>query len=341
MNSQWKTFLSSRSAQIDDSDAVRFTGAPLDADCALVDLSYLGLISVDGADAAEFLQGQLTNDVRALTPARSQISSLCSPKGRMLAAFRMLRLGDTFYLQLPRVKLAATLQRLRMFVLRAKVALGDASDALVAIGLTGHCAEGLLAPHVDALPREDNAVARSGDLTAIRIPGTIPRFQVLGPARAMEAIWTALAAAATPLGSDYWRLLDIRAGLPSVWPETSDAFVPQMANLQLVGGVSFTKGCYTGQEVVARMQYLGKLKRRMYLAEIAHDAPLAPGQALLDGSTQPVGKVVDAQRSGADRWELLAVIGIDAAEDRDVGILLDPDGSRVKVAPPPYGFATD
>jgi folate-binding protein YgfZ len=342
MNSQWNAFLQARSAEIDDRGDVRFPGAPDAAECALCDLSRLGLIAVSGAEAEGFLQGQVTNDVRELSDTHTQLSSHCSPKGRMLASFRLLRLDDTFYLQLPRTKLDALLARLRMFVLRSKVTLADAGDGLAAMGIGGDCAPRLLAAHFPALPERENDMTRADALAAVRMPGPTPRFEILGPVPELGALWDALAAEATLVDQNYWSLLDIRAGIPTVYPETTDAFVPQMANMQLIDGVSFTKGCYTGQEVVARMQYLGKLKRRMYLAEAACDTPPGPGDELrspASTSEQAAGRVVDARPAGNGRWELLAVVEIAAADEGDVRI--GPDGPLLTLKEPPYGFAAE
>jgi len=340
MNSQWKTHLLSRAAEIDTGGNVRFPSAPSAADCALMDLSALGLIAVSGADATQFLQGQLTNDLRSLTPTRTQLSAHCTPKGRMLANVRVLRLSDLIYLQLPRSTAETLVNRLTMFVLRAKVAVEDASDGLVGIGVAGPCAPDLLAPELPDLPGHANGLALHGELAVMRVPGTPARFQVLGPADRVASLWDRLAGEATVVNADYWALLDIRAGLPTVYPQTADLFVPQMTNMQLIDGVSFTKGCYTGQEVVARMQYLGRLKRRMYIAEVQADEPPQPGAELhSENSTseQGTGWVVDARLSGPDRCELLAVVEIAAAERQDVR--LGASGPPLTLRDPPYGFA--
>lgn len=307
-----------------------------------MDLSQLGLIAVSGADASDFLQGQLTNDVRELSETHTQLSSQCSPKGRMLSLCRVLRMDDDLYLQLPRERVQPVLQRLRMFVLRARATLEDASDRLITIGLAGSCATALLGGHFRSLPDAENDLTREGDLLVIRMPGPAPRFQIIGPEPAMEVIWDALAAKATLTAPDFWGLLDIRAGIPSVHDATVDAFVPQMANMQLIDGVSFTKGCYSGQEVVARMQYLGKLKRRMYLAEVqTHAAPM-PGHELYAAhstSEQAAGRVVDARLNAAGGCELLAVIEIPAAEGGEVR--LSAEGPVLTLKDPPYGFPAE
>jgi hypothetical protein len=339
MNQAWRAFLESRSASVGDDGAARFAGAPSDADCALVDLSHLGLIAVGGPEAVDFLQGQVSNDVRELSETHSQLSSHCSPKGRMLANFRALRVEESIFLVLPRTQIEPLLKRLQMFRLRAKVAIDDASDALVCFGLIGRCADAALGELFGPLPEADNDVARAGDATLIRVAGPVPRFLFIGPAEQAAALWQLAAETAVQANPELWALSDIRAGIPTIVPETSDAFVPQMANMQLIDGVSFTKGCYTGQEVVARMQYLGKLKRRMYTAEVAADDAPPPGTVLSvpgSRSEQAPARVVDARTVAPGRVELLVVAEISAAEGGEVR--LGEDGPVLTLKTPPYGF---
>jgi len=340
MNSDWRAFLESLSAEIGNDSDVTFPAAQTDADCILADLSYLGCIMVDGPDARDFLQGQLTNDVRELSNRHTQLSGYCSPKGRMLANLRLIRLGERFLLQLPRNKVEPVLARLRMFVLRARAELQDLSDELVAVGVAGPGASAELGRFIDPLPELDNGLTQADALTVIRIPGSPPRYEIIGPANAVQEIWLGLAGRATPVASAHWRLLDIRAGLPTIYPETTEVLVPQMANMHLIDGVSFTKGCYTGQEVVARMQYLGRLKRRMYLADVEAATPPNPGDVLYSPdshSKQATGWVVNAERAGGNRYELLAVVETEAAEQNHVH--LGPDGPTLTLKAPPYGFA--
>lgn len=341
MNSQWKAFLESRSARIDDVGDVRFPDAPVEADCALMDLSQLGLIAVSGPEAESFLQGQVTSDVTRVSATHSSLGSHCTPKGRMLAGFRLFKLDDTIYLQLPRTGVEAMVQRLRMYLLRAKAAIEDAGDRFAVIAIAGECAPSLLASHLDAVPEQGNELTRSGGLVAIRIPGPTPRFEILGAPEVMGALWDQLAVAATVVNADFWFLLDIRAGIPSVYPQTKEAFVPQMTNLQLIDGVSFKKGCYTGQEVVARMQYLGKLKRRMYRARLTGSQRPEPGDELhcpTSSSAQATGRVVDARANRDGDYELLVVVEIEAVQTGDVR-LGGPEGPLLSFSDPPYGFA--
>jgi folate-binding protein YgfZ len=173
------------------------------------------------------------------------------------------------------------------------------------------------------------------------MPGSTPRFALIGSADELIRIWESCESQAVPMDSNFWALQEIRAGVPTVYPETSEAFVPQMTNMQLIDGVSFTKGCYTGQEVVARMQYLGKLKRRMYLAHVHSEIAPKPGDELFaQGSTsgQGTGKVVDAQASG-DGYDLLAVIEISSVEQGSVH--LGEAGPPLEILELPYEFASE
>jgi len=360
MNQDWKAFLEARSATVSEPSLspnenpngdtnlnqignARFADAPLDADCALVDLSHLGLIAVGGPEATDFLQAQVGNDVRELSDNHSQLNSHCSAKGRMLANFRMLRIEQSLFMVLPRSQMQPLLKRLRMFLLRAKATIDDASDALVCFGIIGDCADAALRELFTTLPGDDNAMTRSGDATLIRIAGPAPRYLFIGPAQEAKTLWQNAAGQAVEANAELWALHDIRAGIPTVQPQTSEAFVPQMVNMQLIDGVSFTKGCYTGQEVVARMQYLGKLKRRMYIAEAESDIAPRPGDLLsVPGSLseQAPGRVVDAIAVAPGRYELLVVVEISAAEDGEVRLARESGdaGPLLQLKAPPYGF---
>jgi hypothetical protein len=335
MNNEWKAFLESRGIGIEDGVAAP---TPEDlGDCNLFDLGQFGLIRVGGEDAVDFLQGQLTNDVRALTADHSQLSSYCSPKGRMMASFRLFRLGDDILIQLPRTRLGPILRRLRMFVLRSKVTLEDASDDLVQIALAGDCAPEILG---DLAPGAADETVQGDGLVVVRVAGDRPRFLATGTPAAITALWQQAANRAIPAGASAWRLLDIRAGIPVVEEETVEAFVPQMTNLQLINGVSFTKGCYTGQEVVARMQYLGKLKRRMFRVSIDTDPCPAAGTELFSprsASGQGAGRIVSAAPAPGGGCEALAVVETAVAESGDVHAGSN-EGPVLKFLDLPYQF---
>ena len=343
MNDIWHSFLNKMGAVFDGNTVTHFGNPDRERLAALesnivANLSGLGAIKASGDDATTFLHNQFTNDLKALAPGQSQLSGYCSPKGRLLALFRVIALEEGYLLILPREVLPQTLKRLRMFVLMSKVELVDVSDEIVQIGLSGPDAETLLQPHFNEVPSAvDQAVSRE-ELTAVRIPGPMPRFHIFGTANAMEPLWRSLSESVAAAGPGNWELLDIKAGLPVIHKENVEAFVPQMVNLQAVGGLSFTKGCYPGQEVVARMQYLGKLKRRMYIAHAEGDTPPAPGTPIVsmeDGKTRKVGQVVAAQLTAPTEIALTAVIEIAAAEGKALHIE-STSGSTLALETLPY-----
>jgi tRNA-modifying protein YgfZ len=244
-----------------------------------VTLDELVYARVSGADAHAFLQGQLSGDLRQLRSERAQISSYNSPKGRMLAVLHLIADGDAVLLELHRSIADAVLKRLRMFVLRAKVTIEPAD--LRALGFIG--AGGAAALNRLGLPEPPEPLDCAEDpgrsLRVLRRLGETPRYSVLGAATQINALAARLP---PPLTYDAWRRADIESGVPVVYSGTSDHFVPQMANLDLFGGISFDKGCYTGQEIVARLHYLGQLKRRLFVCRVEGAAP-APGSAVVDG----------------------------------------------------------
>ena len=288
----------------------------------ICELPELGVIRVSGPDARTFLQGQLTNDIEAVSPIRGQLSAHCTPKGRMLAIFLIFQQDDDLLLVLPRERLPAMLQRLRMFVLRAQVTLEDLSEALPFHSVCGE--------FTDA-PAEPWATAFEKDLTWLRLPGPA-RWLVAGPQEAVAAL------GGEPAPEGWWRLMNVRGALPMVYEATAEAWVPQMCNLDLLGGVSFSKGCYTGQEVVARMKYLGQLKRRMYRARCGEDAEAAPGDVIFSAesqSAQGAGRVVEAAPSPEGGQELLIVTQISLVENGAPLHLAVEDGPLVTPEPEP------
>lgn len=337
MNPEWKTFLTTQGAGVEAEEPVKFAAAAPFPPCSLHELSHLGLISVVGEDRVPFLQGQLTNDIRQLSPTHSQLAAYCTPKGRMLTILRLIDTGEQLLLQLPRELLPSVLRRLGMFVIRSRVGLRDASDDWVRMGLAGDCARERLAASFAELPTEPNEVSRQGDVLLLRHPGPTPRYEILGPVGELLPLWRCFVAQARPSSAAHWAWFDIRAGIPNLLTQNVEAFVPQMTNLQLVDGVSFTKGCYAGQEVVARMQYLGKLKRRMYLAHVDGEKAPQAGDELfspLSDSGQGTGRVVEAQAAPGGGYDLLVVAEIAGVEADQ--LFLSEGGAKLSWLSLPY-----
>jgi folate-binding protein YgfZ len=257
-------------------------------------LPFLGVLRVGGADAAGFLQGQLTNDVRLLDDGRTQLAGYNTPQGRVVALLRLRKTDDAIYALLPTDLLERVCTHLRKFVLRSRVDLQVAADLRV----------GSIAA-VPSLPAMASAQVVAFDYAS-------GRRVVAAPADTWRSITGSVPAGDQPLARDEWLAGDIRDGQPQVFAATSEAFIPQMLNLDLIDGISFSKGCYTGQEIVARTQNLGRIKRRMFRYRIEGGTPPPPLAGLyLEGAK--VAEVLTGAACG-DRAELLAVTSLDARD---------------------------
>lgn len=340
MNSNWQDFLSAAGAHIENQQLVHF-GQPQEEILAaqngsiLTDLSNLSVIQFAGEDSENFLQGQLSCDVKQATLEQARLGSYCTPKGRMLATFLLWRSEEGFFMQLPAPLREAIQKRLSMYVMRSKVKVSDASEQMIRLGIAGEAAPAALAELGGATPEDDYAVGKCGPATLIRLPGQ--RFEILVAPEDAAAVWQTLSKHCTPVGNGRWEWLEIQAGIPMVTAGTQEQFVPQMANMELIGGVSFTKGCYPGQEIVARSQYLGKVKRRMYRAHLQSDVAPQPGDVLFGQgpSEQSGGMVVNAQPAPDGGFDLLAVI-LNASIESGAVHWKTPDGPVLELLDLPY-----
>ena len=285
----------------------------------IADLSHRAVIAASGPDTRRLLQGQFTNDIEAVSDARTQLSAWCSIKGRVLALFRIWQRGEVLYLELPAELNDTIVARLRMYILRARVSLSNGSQGTVRFGVSGTRVAECLAEELGPLPAQPDLARQRGECTLIRLHGDNPRFQVIAPFDAAVALWERCRRYATPVAVPAWHLLDIQAGIADVPAALSDLFLPQMLHLDRVNGLSFDKGCYAGQEIVARTHYLGRLKRHLYRAVLRVPEAPVPGDALWAGSGDrdaAVGQIVNIAPSvQTHQWELLAVINDEAAAD--------------------------
>lgn len=312
MNPDWRSFLASQGARFDAAgDLQDFGDAAAELTAArdgtvVVPLAHLGLIACSGDDAQTFLQNQLTNDINHLPADGARHAAWCTAKGRMLASFVVCRSATGFELCVSADLAAPTVKRLQMFVLRSKVTLADLGDAVALIGVAGERAADALAAAGLPMPEAPLGTAVTDGIRVVRLDAG--RFTIAVAAEAAPAVWAKLAEAARPAGLPAWRWLDIRAGLPLVTAATKEEFVPQMADFDRIGGISFNKGCYPGQEIVARTHYLGKVKRHLY--RVRAGAEMAAGDDLQspDSPDHPCGKLVTAAPSPAGGWEALAVL---------------------------------
>jgi tRNA-modifying protein YgfZ len=297
-------------------------------------LGHLGVLQFSGEDAETFLQGQLSCDVAAVGLRSSTYGAYCSPKGRMLANFLLWREEAGFHMALSRDIASSIQKHISKFVLRAKVKVSDASDTIVMAGAAGPKAGQALSKVFPDFPNGPNEVSRQPDTgTVIKLKDG--RFLLSLTPSSAAALRQQLANILVPVGAHAWRWLDIRNGVPLVTAATQDQLVPQMANFELLGGISFDKGCYTGQEVVARMQHLGKLKRRMFLANVAARAEAGDPLYSEDLGDQASGVVVNAEVSPDGGYDLLAAVQTASREGSTVH-LKSLGGPVLRFLPLPY-----
>lgn len=338
---KWLQFLQEQGARLGQNpEALDFNSADvnLPASGCITPLTDLGLISLTGDDAASFLHSQLTNDVEHLPLGEARLAGYCSPKGRLLATFLMWKTSDTIFLQVPSELQAAIQKRLQMYVLRAKVKLADASNSHVAIGIVGAAASNVLQKYFPSLPAVPYTKTDSDAGVLIRVADTggKPRYQWITTTEKAEHAWPELAASLPPAGPHAWRISNIEAGVPQIVLATQEQFVPQMVNFELIGGVNFKKGCYPGQEIVARSQYLGKLKRRTMLATVdTADAKAGNEVFSSDDPQQPCGMIVNAERISEIASACLVEIKL-AALDAGTVHLNSADGPLLHFKTLPY-----
>ena len=310
------------------------------ADGFIAPIDDLTLIKASGAEAANFLHKQLTNDVEHLGQAEVRLAGYCSPKGRLMATFLIWRNEDDIFLQLPRSIAAALQKRLQMFIMRAKVTLTDVSDAQLMLGLGGHKAAAILATWFDALPATPYAKLDHPLGTLMRVADACgaPRYQWLLSTATAQTAWPVLAATLATGDDAAWMLSQVHAGVPQIDAATQEKFVPQMVNFELLGGVNFKKGCYPGQEIVARSQYLGKLKRRTLLVTIADPAAKAGDELFASvDPQQPCGMIVNAAPNGEGGVDALVEMKLEAIAQGSVFVGA-VDGVPVQFLPMPYAL---
>lgn len=304
MNAHWHDFLLSEQATFKSNPDAAFPVPPFDNKKRLYSLAHLGVLLVSGKDAAILLQGQVTCNVQEITAQKAIFGAMCNPKGRVISTFLALKKHDDFLLILPKVLLESVKKRLQMYVLRSKVILADSSDTLCVLGL---------------LTQEPSQSAQFASDTQeeaifVSLSATQNRQLIVADTNSAIALWTQMT---TQQGfqadnADAWRCLDILSGIPWLDIETSEEHIPQMLNVDKLGGISFNKGCYTGQEIVARTHYLGKTKRALFVAECASPIlPLANAPVFDDNADNPqaVGSVLMAH-TDSHNCKLLLVLNI-------------------------------
>ena len=339
MKDAWKTFLIDHGAEFEGETLVSFGNpnrerriAPQGA--VLSNLADRGLLEVSGEDAVTFLQNQLTNDITKISETEHQLTAWCNPKGRIIANFRAFKRGQSIYLIMAKDLVEKVMTKLSRYVMMSKVTISDATESLVHFGYAGENAEHDLSLILDKVPTAPNETLNLGALTILRLPGDTPRFEVFGDVTEASQLWSKCNVRAAPVSSQAWDFMNIRAGRPVVTEACSEEWIPQMLNFIAIEGVDFQKGCYPGQEVVARLNYLGKTKRRMYHLLIETDQVPACNDSIVNEEGVEVGKILNAIASPDDQVECLAVLKI--ADSEDLMFLSEVDGPEVSMLELPY-----
>ena len=313
MNGEWHKFLERAVTTARKNIGTGFSGENHEAENFLTDLSWLDVLDIGGNDALEFLNGQFTGDLKQLPAGAFQYNAWCSPQGRVIAVFIIYRREKSFFLLIPAELKNRFLKRLQLYILRAEVTIHDRSDELVRLGLiTGRNAD-----HLPTVPESAGTLGHEGDLTVLRIDdGPPPRMLVLGTVTGMQSLKPEF----TGAGANLWRYLDIKAGIPWVLDPACEQFLPQELNLDVTGGLSYAKGCFPGQEVIARVHYRGAVKQRLYRSEIPADARLpVPGEKLYAADTEnSIGTIINIADSGRGTIAVLAVADIDKAANYEL-----------------------
>jgi folate-binding protein YgfZ len=295
-------------------------------------LLHLGLLRFTGPDSSSFLQGQISNDTRRLSAGDPLLAAYSNPQGRVLAVMHLLPHSSGIAAILPRELVAPTLERLRKFVLRAKVQMEDAGDALQ---VSGHHGAHALRSAGLAVPQDGKGYVEQDGIGVGLVRRDSDRYWVIGAAEKLAQHHLAGDPSQADRVEHDWRLADIRDGLPQIYLGTTEAFVAQMLNLDLLDGISFSKGCYTGQEIIARTQHLGRIKRRLYRLRLP-DGDWRVGQSvrLNDGRS---GRLVEAAPSG-ESFEALAVLGVQAADAGETDLGSSAASIAASELPLPYAL---
>lgn len=301
MNKDWHNFISERHGSIAAKLDVSFPRADCNQTGLIFPLAHFGAVCVSGRDASKLLQGQVTCNVNDISPDQSRLTAMCNPKGRVITTFLLVSHGDSFLLVMPIELIEAVQKKLQMYVLRSDVRIQNVSDLYAFTGISE--------PSYATKPFETEIL---DGLIAVTLPGKPVRKLLLAPAVELIAYWQQCLELRNLHESDsaQWRLLDLMAGIPWLTLATSEEFIPQMLNLDKMGGISFTKGCYTGQEIVARTHYLGKNKREMVLAEcVLTDEPKPNSAVIISNQVeqQAAGHVLMAL-SDTDHCKLLLIL---------------------------------
>ena len=275
-------------------------------------LDKTATIRVEGDDRIQFLQGQLTQDINLVSQDKALYAGFCNPKGRVLAFMLCYVAHESIHIQLDNSIKESILKKLKMYVLRSKVSLNLLEETFTSIGFVG--TKALVERNIQ-IPKNHLDIVQYQDVMIIRIGQDGERYQLMGEASKVNEFIKLNFSAYSTMSLDDWNNLNILDGIPDIYQTTQEAFIPQSLNMDLIEGINFKKGCYTGQEIVARTHYLGKVKRRMYRAFIKSLVDLNPGDQILNKNGEDTGQLVRSAKENNDKTNLLIELRVDQAHE--------------------------
>jgi folate-binding protein YgfZ len=274
-------------------------------------LDKTSTIKVEGDDRVQFLQGQLTQDINLISQNKALYAGFCNSKGRMLAFMLCYLNHESIHIQIDSSIQEFILQKLKMYILRSKVSLKLANETFLCIGFIG--SKALLTKNIQP-PKNYLDIIHSDDIMIMRL-GKDDRYQLMGETSKVNEFMKLNFSEYLSMSFDDWNNLNILDGIPDIYPTTQEAFIPQSLNMDLIEGINFKKGCYTGQEIVARTHYLGKVKRRMYRAFLKSRADLIPGDLILNNKGEEIGQLVRAANENNEKTNMLIELRVDQAHE--------------------------
>lgn len=333
----WLDTLSALGVQVDEQGYCQLSStADSNTATTITPLTHLGIFDVIGPDAEKFLQGQLSCDVADVSAGRSLLGAHCNIKGSMISLSRLMPVEGGFWLRTERPILDTAIANLKKYMIFSKAESQDLSDTIVGLGFAGKNATDLLQTSGFNVPETSEQFSQGDDTLLVKVPGE--RFELWLSINKAEILLPTLLKNASLSDTNQWLSEEIRYGIPSLNSETLETFIPQMTNLQVFDGVSFTKGCYTGQEVVTRLQHRGKLNRPMYRLKFSGNTTPAPGTKINTPDRDGVGAVVSAAMSptAENSGELLAVILKTSFDEPSIALTLECSDQPLKRLDLPY-----
>ena len=302
----------------------------LNVENKFIHLNTYSTIKVEGDDRIQFLQGQLTQDINLIALDKALFAGFCNPKGRVLAFILCYINQASIHIQIDNSVEESFLKRLKMYILRSKVSMDLLGDQFTCLGFMG--SKALLKQGIQP-PKNYLDIVRSHDVMIMHVGKNTERYQLMGDTSKVNTFMQLNFPEYTSMSVESWNNLNILDGVPDIYPTTQEAFIPQSLNMDLIDGINFKKGCYTGQEIVARTHYLGKVKRRMYRAFIESQDTLTPGDQILNEKKEAMGQLVRSARENDRKTNMLIELRVDQAHEalyiKNYLITINPEDQKL------------